>query len=93
MNDVQAEELKAVFRENLVALRKEKRLSQGQLADILNKRRKRNEGKVHVPYLSALEQGTRSPTLETIAELAEALDTTPDALLAPRISKKLAVSA
>lgn len=87
MTDVQPEELKAVFRENLTARRKERGLSQGALAEILNRGRKKKDPKVHVPYLSDLESGKRSPTLETIAELAEALETTPDWLLSPHDKK------
>jgi transcriptional regulator with XRE-family HTH domain len=80
---VQPEELKAVFRDNLARRRHALGLSQSGLANLLNARRKKNAAQVHVPYLSDLESGKRSPTLETIAELAEVLDTTPDALLTP----------
>lgn len=83
MIDVQADELKAAFRCNLSRRRKALGLTQGALADKLNEHRKRAEPRVHVPYLSDLESGKRSPTLDTIAELAEALNTTPDALLTP----------
>lgn len=88
MTEVQPEELKAVFRENLARRRKALGLTQGELADLLNERRKRTAPQVHVPYLSDLESGKRSPTLETIAELAEVLDTTPDSLLTPVVEKK-----
>lgn len=88
---MQPTELNRVFRENLKARRKELRLTQTELADRLNalrakqERRKpqgeRNEERIHAPYISALESGDRVPIISTLAILAEALDTTPDALL------------
>lgn len=72
MNEMQAEELKLIVRDNIIARRKEMGLSQSQLADKV---------KVAQPYISALEKGDRTPTLATLAKLAESLATTPDALL------------
>lgn len=79
--DVQPEELNGVFRENLRRRRKALGLSQQGLADRINKTRKRNAPQVHAPYISDLESGERVPILGTLAELAEALETTPDMLI------------
>lgn len=81
--DMQASELNAVFRVNLRARRKELGLSQAELAKRINDKRKKKDAQVHVPYISDLETGTRDPYLGTIAEFAEALETTPEALISP----------
>ena len=39
-------------------------------------------------YISGLEQGRRNPTVVTLFELAQALDTTPAALITPRGSER-----
>ena len=80
-NDVQADELENVFRDNVRARRKSLGLSQVALAERINARRKRGEPQVSSPYISDLESGKRVPYISTLAELAEALETTPDALL------------
>jgi len=89
--DVQPSELNELFRQNLRARRKELGLTQTDLAARLNELRERNERhkprkdrnteRVHFPYISALEQGERVPIISTLALLAEALETTPEALL------------
>lgn len=76
MEIVQGVELELLVRENLIARRKKLGLTQADLAERLG---------VRQPYVSALESGTRKPTLDTIARLAEALNTTPDALLSRNI--------
>ena len=38
-------------------------------------------------YISGLESGRRNPTIVSLFELAQALDTTPDSLLRPRPAK------
>jgi len=69
---MQPAELKNTFRRNLRARRTELGLTQQTLAN-----------RVDVPhtYISDLERGRFSPSLATIATLAEALDTTPSVLL------------
>lgn len=69
---LQATTLKRLFRKNLVAVRKEKGWSQSELA--------RRAG-VPASYICALEAGTKSPLLSTIAKLAETLDVRPGDLL------------
>ena len=82
MNDVQPSELSQVFCENLRRRRQELGLSQAALATKINDKRKRRGPKVESPYISDLETGKRVPYITSLAELAEALETTPDALLA-----------
>lgn len=81
--DMQAAELNEAFRVNLRNRRKELGLTQAEVADRINAKRKRSDAKVHTPYISDLEKGVRDPYLGTIAEFAEALETTPDALIQP----------
>lgn len=69
---MQADELCVIFRANLKARRNALRMSQVQLAKLLG---------VDQGYISDLERGTRTPNLKTLAPLADALDTTPSALL------------
>lgn len=57
-------------------------MSQQALADRINATRKRGSAKVHAPYISDLESGERVPILGTLAEIAEALETTPENLIA-----------
>ena len=83
MPDVQPKELSGVFQANIRARRLELKLSQDEVAARINRRRKRGKPKVWAPYISALESGDRVPILTTLAELADALETTPDALLSP----------
>lgn len=81
--DVQPFELNELFQENLRRRRKELGLSQQALADRINSKRKKNAARVHAPYISDLESGERIPLLGTLAELAEALETTPEELISP----------
>lgn len=81
MNNVQPAELNQVFRANLRRRRLELGLSQSALATRINEGRKRKEPQVSAPYISDLESGKRVPYISTLAELAEALETTPEALL------------
>ena len=80
--DVQADELETVFRANVRSRRKALGLSQAELAERINSKRKKRDPQVAGPYISDLESGKRVPYVSTLAELAEALETTPDALLA-----------
>lgn len=73
-------ELRSVFRENMRLRRTQLRLSQVELAERLG---------THQPYISDLESGRKSPLMETLAEIAEALETTPAKLLTPRKSAPL----
>lgn len=65
-------DLIALFARNVRARRLELGLTQAQLAERLD---------VYVPYISAVENGKRTPFLGNIANFAEALETTPDELL------------
>ena len=69
---MQPDQLHAIFRANLRARRIDLGLTQAQLADKL---------KVDQGYVSDLERGRRFPNLSRLAPLAEALDTTPSALI------------
>ena len=80
-NEVQPEELRAVFRQNLRKRRIRLGLSQVDLAARLG---------VFQPYISDLESGRKSPLMETLAEIAEALETTPARLLTPSKASALA---
>lgn len=66
------EELRAIFSHNLRLLRKERKLTQVQLAGLVN---------VKQPTIAAFEAGTASPSLETIARVAEVFRIAPDVLL------------
>jgi len=73
---MQPAELAEVFRVNMRARRRELGLNQEQLAKKL---------RTNQPHISDLENGTKQPTMETIAKIAESLSTTPAALLTPEI--------
>lgn len=75
IQDVQPAELVDIFSKNVRARRLELGLTQADVAERLN---------AHVPYVSDLEHGRKTPYLGNIAKIAEALETTPDALLSPR---------
>ncbi len=66
------EELRAIFSHNLRLLRKEKKITQQQLADLVG---------IKQPSIAALEAGNASPSLETIARIAEVFKIAPDVLL------------
>lgn len=74
LKDVQPEELVAIFSRNFRNRRLELGLSQSALAQRLD---------CHVPYISDLENEKKTPFLGNLAKIAEALETTPDALLTP----------
>lgn len=70
-------ELEEIFRDNVRARRKELGLTQADLAKRL---------KVSTPYVNQLEKDRGSPPqLDTVAKVADALETTPGALLTPGI--------
>jgi len=77
-SDVQPEELVSLFAANVRARRLKLKLTQAELAARMG---------VHVPYISAIENGHRTPFLGNLAKFAEALETTPDALISA--SKKI----
>lgn len=58
-------EAKQLFGERVQALRKERRITQEQLAERLNK---------SVEHISYIERGERAPSFETILDIAEALE-------------------
>lgn len=68
------EEYKGLYRQfglNVVYYRKRKRLSQEQLAELVD---------IHRTYVSAIELGKVSVSFDVLFKLAEALDTTPSKL-------------
>jgi transcriptional regulator with XRE-family HTH domain len=79
MSTVLPEELSAIVRENIRRRRKDLGLTQQQLADRMSSA---TGERVHVPYISDLENGIKMPGLATIARIAEALETVPQDLLA-----------
>lgn len=72
MIDVQAETLRTILAENLRARRMQLRLTQIALAKRLE---------VTQPYIVALEKGKYGLGLDQLARVAEALETSPAALL------------
>ena len=78
MNEtVQPDTLLSVFRANLRSRRLELGFSQTTLAE---------RAGVDQSYISDLEQGKKRPLIDSLAGLAEALDTTPSALLSTAVS-------
>lgn len=73
---LQGDELKRLFRENLKARRAALGLSQEAVAKRIG---------AHQPYVAALESGERSPTLDMIARLGDALEVDPNILLLEEI--------
>jgi ribosome-binding protein aMBF1 (putative translation factor) len=71
-SQVAPEELTEAFAANVRARRLALGLTQEELADRLGK---------HKPYISEIENGKRTPWLPNLANFAEALETTPSALL------------
>ena len=69
---VAPDELTARFALNVRKRRTALGLTQQELADRLKK---------HKPYVSEIENGKRTPWLPNLANFAEALETTPSALL------------
>ena len=69
---VAPDELTAKFASNVRKRRTALGLTQGELAERLKK---------HKPYVSEIENGKRTPWLPNLAIFAEALETTPSALL------------
>ena len=64
-----------ILAENVKAARDLLDVSQEELAD---------EAKIDRTYISGIERGKRNPSIDLLARLAEALKTTPAALLTPR---------
>ena len=69
---MQPDELIARFAKNVRKQRLKLGLTQKQLAERLH---------AHPPYISDLERGKKCPFLPNLAPIAEALETTPNALL------------
>ena len=67
-------ELREIFAKNLRRLRSQKKLSQEALA---------HEARIDRTYVSALERGVYSASLDTIADIAKALDVEPHEMLRP----------
>ena len=65
MTSEKYEEAKQLFGKKIQALRKERRITQEQLAERLNK---------SVEHISYVERGERAPSFETILDIAEALE-------------------
>jgi transcriptional regulator with XRE-family HTH domain len=62
-----------VFGARLRELRRNRNLTLSELAD---------RAGISLTYLSQIERGSRNPTLAIVVRLAQALDTTPDQLVA-----------
>jgi len=73
-NEVQGTDLERLFRENMRGRRLFLGLTQKDLADSMG---------VSQPVVAGLEAGRVSPTLKTIAKVAEGLSLPPDAMIAP----------
>lgn len=69
---MQAEELRAIFRTRVRSRRLELGLTQTEVA----KRMGTNQS-----FIAAMEAGTRAPGLDVVAKFADALNTSPSALL------------
>ncbi len=65
-------DLRAIFAGNIKRLRKERGMSQEDLAF---------ESGLHRTYISGIERGIRNVGLDNIGVIAEALDVSPDLLL------------
>lgn len=65
-------DISAKFGETIRQIRLEKKMSQGDLAKILN---------LHPTDISGIERGIRNLSLKNIERLAKALDIAPDKLL------------
>lgn len=74
VEQVAPDDLVSIFAANVRALRERLGLTQEQLAEKIG---------AHAPYISALENGKKTPWVKNLAPLAEALETTPDRLLRP----------
>ena len=61
------------FGDRLRQVRRDRRLTLGQLSDLAS---------LSISFLSDLERGRASPSLQSVLKLADALDTTPTGLLA-----------
>ncbi|MFO5439508.1 MAG: helix-turn-helix domain-containing protein, partial [Dolichospermum sp.] len=64
MNPEKYEEAKQLFGDRVQALRKERGITQEQLAEHIDK---------SVEHISYIERGERAPSFETILDIAEAL--------------------
>ena len=73
---MQSQELLDIFRLNVRQRRTELGMTQTEIADKIG---------VDAGYISDLERGRRKPNLSRLAPLAEALDTTPSALISSAI--------
>ncbi len=65
-------EISSKLGQNLKRIRMKKKMSQGDIARVLD---------VHRAYISGIENGKRNPTLATIQKLANALGVSADELL------------
>jgi len=84
---MQPSELHAIFRTNLRTRRIELGFTQIMLAKVTG---------IDQVHISMLERGARNANLATLAKLAEALDTTPSAMLSGKVLEihgKTAISA
>ena len=81
---MQSPELRAIFRANLRARRRELHLTQAAAAE---------RARITQAYWAQLEAGDRVPQFDVIPALAEALQTQPDALLSREIFSQTAIDA
>lgn len=83
-HNLQPEHLQQIVAQNIRARRTQLALTQSDLAARINSRRARTEPQAHQTHIAALENGARTPSIATLAELATALDTHPHLLLRPQ---------
>lgn len=74
-NEVQPDELKQVFRENIRSRRLHLGMTQAEMAEKMG---------VAQAYISDLESGRKRPLVDTLALIAEVLRTTPARLITPK---------
>lgn len=73
---MQPEELRRILKGNLLARRRELDLTQTEVA--------RRAG-ISQAYWAQMEAGDRTPQFDLLAKLADALQTSPDALVSPEV--------
>lgn len=72
------QQLAEILGYNVRRLRDDRGWTQAELAERMSVDRDR---RVHVPFVSDLERGTRKPKMETVARLSQVFDVTPNELL------------
>lgn len=81
MLDMQGQELSKVFAENIRSRRMQLGLTQTEVAERINAQRSKKQPQASQSAIAQLETGHRSATIQTLAEIATALELPPDLLL------------